>query len=276
MRAFTLWVFVVGVAGVVPAPSVDAGLAAPPGGGDAPAPTIRVDANNAFTIERGGLTVHGIFLKPAGKGPFPAILISHGLGGNARGFGLPRAREFVKLGYACIAPDYTHAERNADRKTFGASEENVRRATACLDALAAMSDVDARRVYAYGNSMGAFLTIGLAADCPDRLAAAAITAGGVAGMQGAAAPSTARAEKIRTPFLILHGSADTTVPPERSKTLADILERNHVPHVRKVFEGINHDLSTVKSADVIAAIDEWFRKFPAKDEKAKGKVRSQP
>src|SRR4051812_6163353 len=67
-------------------------------------PKFSTEANDGFVIEREGLTVKGIFLKPSGKGPFPAILISHGLGGNARGFGLPKAKDFVKLGYVCIAP----------------------------------------------------------------------------------------------------------------------------------------------------------------------------
>jgi dienelactone hydrolase len=208
--------------------------------------------------------IKGILVKPQqGKPPFPAILISHGLGGNADRFSLAKAREFSKWGFVCIGPDYTHAEPKGDQTTFGARPENLRRAKACLDALASMPDVDSKHVCAYGNSMGAFLTIALAAEQPDRLCAAAITAGGVVPGAGFAAPSVEQAGKIKTPFLILHGSADTTVPPQRSATLADILKEHHVECERQVYEGVDHNLHNAKAQDVNARIQAWFKKATA-------------
>lgn len=217
-----------------------------------------------FTYQDGALTVRGIILKPEGKGPFPAILISHGLGGNAERFGLPKARDFVKWGFVCIAPDYAHSEAKGDRKDFGASPENLRRAKKCLDILGSFPEVDAKRICAYGNSMGAFLTIGLAAEEPTRLAAAAITAGGVAPVAGNPAPSKEQAAKIKTPFLILHGTKDTTVPPERSKMLEDVLKEKKVEHERVMFEGVEHDLHSAKAKEVNTKIEEWFRKHTKK------------
>src|SRR5262249_55412366 len=149
-------------------------------------------------------------------GPFPAVLISHGMGSNAEQFGTAKAKDFVKWGFVCIAPDYTHSDAKGDRKTFGASEENLRRAKKCLDILAALPEVDPKKICAYGNSMGAFLTIGLAGEEPKRLVAAAVTAGGVNTVSGFPAPSKDQAAKIKTPFIIFHGTKDTTVPPERS------------------------------------------------------------
>jgi dienelactone hydrolase len=61
--------------------------------------------------------MEGILLKPKGKGPFPAMLISHGLGGNAQSFGMMKAREMVKWGLVCIAPNYTHTGQGGDRAT---------------------------------------------------------------------------------------------------------------------------------------------------------------
>jgi pimeloyl-ACP methyl ester carboxylesterase len=46
--------------------------------------------------------------------------------------------------------------------------------------------VDGARVFAYGNSMGAFLTIGLAGTLPESVRAAAITSGGIG--QGSGGP----------------------------------------------------------------------------------------
>lgn len=215
-----------------------------------------------FTVSSGGTTFGGILLKPEGKGPFPALLISHGRGGSAEQLGRVKGGEFVRLGYICIAPDYTHALIQGDRRDFGASGENLRRAGKCLDILLAQPEVDPKRIYAYGHSMGAFLTIGLAAAEPERLAAAAITAGGIAPLAGNPAPPKETAEKITLPFLILHGSADTTVPPERSRLLQEVLEKKGTVCERHVFEGVGHSLPTQRSGDVCDLTDRWFRKYP--------------
>ena len=129
-----------------------------------------------------------------------------------------------------------------------------------------MKDVDANRLYAYGNSMGTFLTIGLAAEEPKRLAAAAITAGGVAPVEGQPAPSKAKAAKIKAPILILHGTADSTVPPERSQMLEEVLKQGKIPHERKLFEGVGHELHASKAKEVNEIIVKWFKKHRRKDE----------
>jgi dipeptidyl aminopeptidase/acylaminoacyl peptidase len=220
-------------------------------------PGFKLDGER-FTYVAGDRTVRGVFVKPDGAGPFPALLISHGRGGSAEAFARPRAREFVKWGFVCIGPDYAHAGQGGDQKDFGASAENIARATACLDLLAKLRYVDMKRVGAFGHSMGAFLTIGLAAAVPDRLQACAISAGGVAPRDGFAAPSVATASKVRTPFLILHGSADTTVPPERSLTFKEALDRSKVPNERFVYEGVGHGLPNEKADDVNARLKKWF------------------
>lgn len=210
-----------------------------------------------WTMQAEGGPVNGILVKPPGKGLFPAILISHGLGSNGAQFGGLKAREMAKWGMVCIAPDYTHSSPQGDRATFGASPENLRRARVCLDILKSMPEVDSKRIVAYGNSMGAFLTVGLAAESGDRLAAAAITAGGVA--LGAAAESNAA--KIKIPMLILHGSTDTTVPPSRSQQLLTVLRNNKTPCDRRVFEGIGHNLHQEKAGEVYPLLREWFTRF---------------
>jgi dienelactone hydrolase len=219
-----------------------------------------------FTFSDGELSFSGVLIKPPGKGPHSGLLVSHGLGGNAERFGRMKARDFVKLGFVCIAPDYTHSSPRGDRKTFGASEENIKRAKKCLDILESLPDVDAKKLYAYGNSMGAFLTIGLAVAAPDRLNAAAITAGGINRAGGFAAPSKELAEKIKTPFIMFHGSTDPTVPPERSKLLEDVLTANKIPCERVVYEGVGHNVGVAKAKEVNGKIEEWFEKYAKKPE----------
>jgi dienelactone hydrolase len=246
---------------------------APPGEDGAPLPEGFHPAGEHWTYREGDFVMRGILLKPEGKGPFPAVLISHGLGGNAEGFGMNKARAFVKWGLVCIAPDYTHnaqalggrrpgsggvAKPAADYATYGASPENLRRARKCLELAAALPEVDAKRLAAYGHSMGGFVTIGLAAQEPGLLKAAVITAGGIAPEEGHPAPSYAAADRIRTPFLIFHGGADTTVRPFQSAALKEILDRNHVPNERHVFEGENHPIDRTRQEDVYTGMREWF------------------
>ncbi len=203
----------------------------------------------------------GIFMKPEGKGPFPAVLISHGMGGNAQGFGGMKAREMVQWGMVCIAPNYTHAGMaGGDRAQFGASAENLRRAKTCLEILHSMPEVDGSRLAAYGHSMGGFITIGLAASAPEALKAAAITGSGVSPQDGYAAPSAKAAEKIRTPFLMLHGANDTTVRPEQSASLKQVLDGNKVPNDRLIADGQGHPIDQTMRDEVFRLIREWFTK----------------
>jgi dienelactone hydrolase len=242
-----------------------------------------------WTCEVNGRRLTGILLKPEGKGPFPAVLINHGLGGSAESFGLSKAREMVKWNLVCIAPNYTHAVRRGARRPdarpaeanrrageegtrppaaarrrgvhpadFGASEENVRRALVCVEILREMPEVDGGRLAAYGHSMGGFVTIGLAAAEPDLLKAAAISGSGVAPRAGFPAPTVKAAESIRTPLSILHGEGDPVVRPAQSDLLKQVLDRNEVPNERHVFEGQGHPIDRTNRDEVLGRIRAWF------------------
>jgi dienelactone hydrolase len=224
----------------------------------------------SWTHGEGETQVSGILLKPEGKGPFPAVLISHGLGGSAQSFGMMKAREMVKWGLVCIAPEYTHSSkeegggRGRPPANAGASEENLRRAQVCLEILRSLPEVDSRRIGAYGHSMGGFVTIGLAAQVSD-LKAAAITGRGLALRDGYAAPSSSIAERIRAPFLMLHGLNDTTVRPEQSLALKHVLDRHQVPNDRLVADGQGHPIDQTMREDVFRLIREWFTKHGVLD-----------
>jgi acetyl esterase/lipase len=237
-----------------------------------------------WTYRDGDFVMSGILLKPEGKGPFPAVLISHGLGGSAKSFGLTKAREMVKWGVVCIAPDYTHSADTQGNRAgapkagpprkdargrqlpadYGASAENLRRASTCLELVSRMPEVDAKRLFAYGHSMGGFVTIGLAAIATDRLQAAAITGSGIGPQEGFPAPTAAKAEKVRSPFLILHGSADTTVRPQQSADFKAILDRNRVLNERTVYNGEGHPIDQTQREQVFAAVRAWFEKHDGK------------
>lgn len=241
-----------------------------------------------WTFREGDFEMGGILLKPEGKGPFPAVLISHGLGGAAENFGLNKAREMVKWGLVCMAPNYTHSAKflggarpgagkgkggppGGDGKakggfnpqqyaSYGASDENLKRARKCIELMSKLPEVDGKRMAAYGHSMGGFVTIGLAAAEPGLLKVAAVSGSGVAPQEGFPAPSAAKAEKIRTPFLMLHGGADTTVRPAQSEQLKAILDKGNVANERHVFEGEPHPVDQTQREEVFRRIREWFTK----------------
>lgn len=197
---------------------------------------------NNWTYITPGRTNHGVLYRPAGSGPFPAVVISHGKGSSAANFILSKAQIMTNWGFVCIGPEYTHAAGSTVTNMDGASGENVERARECLAILGGLAQVDTNRIVAYGNSMGAFVTIALASAETQRIAGAAITAGGVIEVAGYAAPPTGIAAQVVAPFLILHGSDDTTVEPEKSLLLAQTLGVRGVPNRRIVFEGIDHGL----------------------------------
>jgi dienelactone hydrolase len=213
-----------------------------------------------WTYRDGDFSMEGILLKPEGKGPFPAVLISHGLGGNAQSFGMMKAREMVKWGLVCIAPNYTYTGQGGDRSQFGASTENIRRASTCLDILRTLPEVDSTRLAAYGHSMSGFVTIGLASTKVDAVKAAAVTGSGISPQDGYAAPSAKAAEKIRTPFLMLHGANDNIVRPEQSAALKQALDANKVPNDRLIADGQGHPIDQTMRDEVFRLVREWFVK----------------
>lgn len=216
----------------------------------------------SWTYSEGSWTIGGIIVKPAGNGPFPAVLISHGKGGSAIGFGRPKALDMASWGYVGIAVDYTHAANSGwPSKYDGASEENIRRALKCLEILRSLPYVSRNQLAAYGNSMGAFVTIAVAAQPTANLKATAITAGGIASAPGWPAPDAGVAAQVKSPMLILHGEADTTVQPVQSLNLKNVLDAIPMKNERVLYPGVGHNLHQVQAPDVYSRIKAWFRTY---------------
>jgi dienelactone hydrolase len=217
---------------------------------------------NNFSYNAADGLVTGIFLRPSGEGPFPAVLVSHGKGGSATAFSLQHAQTLVQWGFVCIGPNYTHANSGSTPDDEGYSPENSRRARRALEVLAATPGVDAARIAAFSHSMGSFLTLGLAGELPARFRAVAIAAGGTSGTANTAlaSPATQEVQAIRTPLLMFHGTADTTVSPVQSANLQAILQANGVPHQRLLYQGVNHNIldPPIRREDAYAIMRAWF------------------
>jgi acetyl esterase/lipase len=213
----------------------------------------------------------GVLFKPAGSAPpsgkFPAVIVNHGTGGNASGYGRTIAREMVKWGYVVIAANLTHsgggvacgAPGACDTATYwGASSANTLRGLKAWDILAGLGYADTSNVMAFGHSRGAWATTALGAANPARFRALAHTAGGVVAnnAQGNAARDS-MALKIRSPYLMHHGDSDGTVPLAFDRRLDSLLGVAGQIHRLDIYPGYDHPDISFDTA-MFRKTREWF------------------
>lgn len=216
--------------------------------------------------------LQGILLKPRrrgflfwlrNRGPFPAVVLSHGAGSSAETYGRAIGQVMRKWGLVCIAPDYTHASgvpigRPGTIIEQGASPANAFRAHAAVAVLARLGYVDLARVAAHGHSMGAFVTTAFVATYPGDVRVASHTAGGVLdGIQltGLPTPSVALARRIRAPYQWHHGLLDFVVPFLLDQRLDSVLS---APHEGHLYRRLTHG-GTADNPEVLENIRTWYR-----------------
>ena len=121
------------------------------------------------TIQRNGLTLKGEMSRPEGKGPFPAVILSHGYTGNYSHLEA-QARFFREMGYATFAFSFCGGSADGTPEEFrseGSTQEMTLRTEtedllAVYDYAVGRSWVDAGNVVLYGESQGGMVS-GLAA-----------------------------------------------------------------------------------------------------------------
>lgn len=205
----------------------------------------------------------GVLFKPAGSGPFPAIIVSHGFGGSAANYSRNVGTTMVRWGAVVIATNYTHAGNapaGAPGGTTepGASAANVQRARRLAELLRALDYVDMTRLAAHGHSMGAFVTTAVAATHPDLLRAASHTAGGVrVDAVTGPAPSESQGRAIRTPYQMHHGDRDVVVALTADERLRGLLASTGTTHELHVYPGGDHD-DVAFDAVVLERVRAWY------------------
>ena len=223
-------------------------------------------APDTVSIRSGALTLHALLWRPAGRGPFPAVLFNHGSGPADAALGAPRLAlgpVFARHGYVFLylfrrgaglsASEGTNSydrmrQAFAEKGQEGRNRvqidllegDDLNDVIAGLTFLRSRPEVDPRRVAVAGHSFGGSLTLVLAER--DTMIRAALVFGGAAGSWDGSPPLRARladaARKARAPIFLIYAENDYTTAP--AKTLAAELKRAGKPHEVRVYPPSGH------------------------------------
>jgi len=215
-----------------------------------------------------GLYIATAIRKPKGDGKFPAMIIFHGAPGGrgmeqlvgwSRGdHGGPVWERFLQEGYVVAVADYRGGNMNLmSSPSTNGMITSIDDGLAVIDYLKSLPYVDANRINLYGVSLGGNLVMNLISRVNLNSAIvgapAAIWFLGIQMPAGRPAPGADRfkdakpdpeisrknIEPIRTPVLILVGTADGLLPI--TKMLHDALAEQNKPVRMEIYEGGYHD-----------------------------------
>ncbi len=219
----------------------------------------------------GGESLHFWYVPQANPDAAPTVLYLHGARWNLNG-SVFRISRWQQLGFNVLAVDY---------RGFGKSTEILPSETSAADdARVALAELkrrqpDSARRFIYGHSLGGALAIELASGFsqPDEVAGVIIEStftsipdivretrwGWVPGLSLAVTQrfdSAGKIEKVRTPLLIVHGTADSIVP----HTMADALFERAGSSVKRVvkIEGGTHSSARVGTEEYRQAVQAFM------------------
>ena len=212
------------------------------------------------------------FSKPAGDGPFPAVVILHdcsGLGPRSSGAPWRWASQLTHRGYVTVWPDSFTTRGHTHGVCTDAAPPRVPAATRAGDAAAALAYVrslpfvDGRRVAVMGGSHGGSSTLAAIADKAEKgerssdgfAAAIALYPNcnrSVGGWQvtrenkdGTLAFSYSGVFKPQAPLLILIGELDDWTPAPACRALAQTAASAGFPVQIKIYPGAHHSFDGI-------------------------------
>jgi dienelactone hydrolase len=232
-------------------------------------PSAPLAAPQIADVRSGDLRLKGYFWKPAGQGPFPAILFNHGSGGNdpqhTAGRTMAEAASdlapiFLKHGYAffylCRRGQGLSAEQGPftidllkQAETKGADARKrlhyqlltgsqLDDALAGLTFLKAAPGVDAKRIAIVGHSFGGMLTL-LSGDYDSTIRAEVAFAAGAnswKASQEVRDRTLTAVGKTAAPIMLAYAANDFDTTP--GKDISAELDRLHKSHLLKIYPAI--------------------------------------
>ena len=209
------------------------------------------------TFVSGGVSVRLQAYEPAGPGPHAALILFHGAGGNVDRWLQYLAPTINRLGIAVYAVHYFDRTKT-QRATPALIEDGVHvplwleTGADALAHIAALPQVNARRIALVGTSLGGFLSLALATQAKPIRAVIDISG-------GLAAPWSARATSAFPHTLILHGEADTVVPVAHARNLDALLTRLEVRHQTILYPNEGHWFSPAVHLKVLATVSTFLK-----------------
>jgi uncharacterized protein len=221
----------------------------------------------AFESREAGqaVTLHGLWL-PQDRADAPVLLYLHGARWDVRG-SAHRMRRMHELGFSVLGVDY----RGFGRSTAALPSE----AMAYEDAAAAWDWLGRQRPgaprYIFGHSLGGAIAVHLAAEAPE--AAGLIVEGSFTSIREVFThfkwgwlpvgpfitqrfEAVERIGRVKVPVLIVHGSADTLIPPSLGRAL---YERAAGPKRFVLVEGgSHHNTNSIGQEQYRSALAELF------------------
>ena len=182
--------------------------------------------------------------KPAGSGPFPAVVLMHTCGGVKNAHIKQHAQELLKTGYVVLVVDSFNPrgmENCATRILSGSA--GVADAYAALASLAARSFVDKARIYQVGYSWGAVVSTMLASPQSAVIVGSNLRfAATVSNYSGCTYQGTYQLllKDSDRPVLMLMGERDQDFPPATCFPLLDEMKVAGSPVQWHIFPGAIH------------------------------------
>lgn len=202
-----------------------------------PARAATAPAGEPVSFQSGSETVHGFLYKPAGNGPFPAIVVIHEWWG-LNDWVKQQAADFAALGYVTLAVDLYRGQVATDPEMAHElmralpQDRGVDYLTSAVSYLKTRKDVQPRRIGAVGWCMGGSFAMQLAVADPS-LRAVAIN-------YGAPESNVNQLKKIHAQILGNFGGLDRGITPADVQTFAEQMQKLGHPVDVKVYPDAGH------------------------------------
>jgi carboxymethylenebutenolidase len=219
-------------------------------------------------FESGGKPVEDFYCVPLAPGAHPAVILLHGA--VPRGYGdegfAEYCRKLAAAGYYTMFVEYysqAGPARPSDLpvtgKGFAAWVDGnfptwMREIASAIDVLGQNPAVERDRIALLGHSLGAFLALAMGASEGGRLAA-------IIEYYGVLTNTYTSMAANLPPTLILHGSADRTIPVRYAYELDALLTSYNRTHEMKIYPGAGHGLDTATRADAWQRSLDFLRRY---------------